>query len=120
MSCALNFISSPAVCVVIDGSLSPPPHFHLLYVITVGNFNISVRYLIWFVGSTKFIYRGAYKSLAQLGMKEATYIHRILWNLEVHYHVHNSPPPVSKLGKSIHLSAHHTFVRRSLFPSWSG
>ena len=48
------------------------------------------------------------------------YISCILWTLEFHYHIHNSPPPVPTLAKSIHFSAHHTFDRRSLFPSWSG
>ena len=30
------------------------------------------------------------------------------------------PPPVRPLAKSTHSSAHHSFDRRSLFPSWSG
>ena len=30
------------------------------------------------------------------------------------------PPPVPTLATSVHSSAHHTFDRRSLFPSWSG
>ena len=41
-------------------------------------------------------------------------------SLEVHYHIHNSPPPVPTLAISIHSPPHHTFGRRSLFPSWSG
>ena len=52
--------------------------------------------------------------------KEINYIPHILWNVEVHYHIHNSPPPVPTLAKSIHSSAHHTFDKRSLFPSWPG
>ena len=51
---------------------------------------------------------------------EDQYIPRILWKLEVHYHIHSSLPPVPTLTKSIHSSAHHIFDRRSLFPSWSG
>ena len=31
--------------------------------------------------------------------------------MEVHYHIHNSPPPVPTLAKSVHSSAHHTFGR---------
>jgi len=58
----------------------------------------------------RIIYMGADKSLARPGMKQST-LPRILWNLEVHYHIHNSPPPVPTLTKSIHSSAHHTFGR---------
>jgi len=52
--------------------------------------------------------------------KDTSYIPRILWNFEVHCHNHNSPPPVPTLAKSIQSSAHHSFDRRSRFPSWSG
>jgi len=64
------------------------------------------------------MYRGADKSLARPGTKQATFP-RILCNLEVHYHIHKSPP-VPTLAKSNHSSAHHILERRSLFASWSG
>ena len=63
--------------------------------------------------------QGCWKVLSPT-RKEKSFIPRILWSLEVHYHIHNSPPPVPTLAKSNHSSAHHTFDRRSLFPSWSG
>jgi len=66
-----------------------------------------------------YLYMGADKSLARPGQK-TSYIPRILWNLEVHYHIHKSPPPVPTVAKSIHSSAHHTFDRRSLFSFRSG
>ena len=40
---------------------------------------------------------------------ETSCISRILWNSEVHYHIHNSPLPVRTLAKSIHSSTHQTF-----------
>jgi len=58
--------------------------------------------------------------MCMCGRKERRYIPRILWNLEVHSHIHKSPPPVNTLAKSIHSSAHHIFDRRSLLPSWPG
>ena len=42
-------------------------------------------------------------------------IPRILWNSEVHYHIHKNQPPVPTLAKSIHSSAYHTFERRNLY-----
>ena len=59
------------------------------------------------------------KSLARTRTKQATFP-RVLWNLEIHYHIHNSPPHVPTLANSTHSSALHTFDRRSLFTSWSG
>jgi hypothetical protein len=41
----------------------------------------------------------------------------ILWNSEVHYHIHKSPPPVPTLVKPIHSSAHHTFDGRNYMPT---
>jgi len=64
-------------------------------------------------------HRGADKSLTRPGRK-SSYIPLVLWNLELHHHTHNSPPPVPTLAKAIHFSAQHTFDKRSLFPSWSG
>jgi len=61
-------------------------------------------------------YRGADKSLARPGRKQATFP-AFYGTLRFHYHIHNSPPPVPTLAKSIHSSAHHTFDRHSLFPS---
>ena len=59
------------------------------------------------------------KSLARPGRKQAAFP-AFYGTWEVHYHIHRSPPPVPNLVKSIHSSAHHTFDRRSLFPSSSG
>ena len=59
-------------------------------------------------------YGGADKSLA-MTRNETSYIPRILWNLEVHYHIHKSLPPVPALAKSIHSSAHHILIGAACF-----
>jgi len=65
------------------------------------------------------IYSGADKSLAWPGRKQATFpAFYGTWKFIATFtRVHHLSPT---LAKSIHSSAHHTFDRRSLFPSWSG
>ena len=64
------------------------------------------------VNKRVFYYRGADKSLARPGKKQATFP-AFYGTWMIHYHIHKSPPPVTTVAKSIHSSAHHTFDRRS-------
>jgi len=60
-------------------------------------------------------YRGADKSLARPGKKQATFpAFYGIWKFMTTF------TTVPTLAKSIHSSVHHTFARRSLFPTWSG
>ena len=52
--------------------------------------------------------QGCWKVLSPT-RKETNNIPRILWNLEVRYHIRKGPPPVPTLAKSVHSSAHHTW-----------
>jgi len=63
--------------------------------------------------------RGADKSLAQPGMKQATFPTFYGTRKFITTFTRVSTP-VPTIARSIHSSAHHTFDRRSLFPSWSG
>jgi len=65
------------------------------------------------------LYRSADKFLARPGRNQSTIpAFYETWRFITTFT--SSPPPVPTLAKSIHSSAHHTFDRRSLFPSSSG
>ena len=62
----------------------------------------------WFMRDCKYSYRGADKSLAGPGRKQATFP-AFYGTWRFINHIHKSPPPVPILAKLIHSSAHYNF-----------